>query len=55
MHLLNAYLTALFNLSATDIGILNSIMGFSTLSTQYLLGRLIDRIGYFKGLAFPTR
>lgn len=51
MPLLNAYLATLFNLSATDIGILNSIMGFSTLSTQYLLGRLIDRIGYFKGLA----
>jgi predicted MFS family arabinose efflux permease len=48
--LLNAYIGKEFGLSATEVGLLNSLMFTTTLLTQYLIGRWIDRVGYFRGL-----
>jgi len=52
MPLLNAYIGDAYGLSATEIGFLNSIMFLATLSTQYLTGKWIDKIGYLLGLTF---
>ncbi|RLG61767.1 hypothetical protein DRN84_03030, partial [Candidatus Geothermarchaeota archaeon] len=51
MPLLNAYIEDVYGLGATEIGFLNSIMSFSSLVTQYLSGKWVDKIGYLMGLA----
>jgi len=48
--LLNAYIGKEFGLSATEVGFLNSLMFTVLLLTQYLMGRWIDKVGYFRGL-----
>ena len=48
--LLNAYIGKEFGLSATEVGFLNSLMFTILLLTQYLMGRWIDKVGYFTGL-----
>ncbi len=48
--LLNAYIGKEFGLSATEVGILNSLMYTVILFTEYLMGRWIDKTGYFRGL-----
>ena len=50
MPLLNAFMGDAYGMSATEIGFLNSIMFFVTLTTQYVIGRWIDKIGYSLGL-----
>ncbi len=48
--LLNAFMSQAYGLSTVEVGFLNSIMGFTTLVTQYITGKWIDKIGYIKGL-----
>jgi len=48
--LLNAYIGKGFGLTATQVGLLNSLMFSVNMFTQYLFGRWIDRVGYMKGL-----
>ena len=48
--LLNAYIGKEFGLSATEVGFLNSLMFTVLLLTQYLMGKWIDKVGYFRGL-----
>ena len=50
LPLLNAFIGDAYGLSATEVGFLNSIMYSTTLATQYLTGKWIDRIGYLRGL-----
>jgi len=50
MPILNAYIMAIYGFSAAEVGILNSLTGISTLLTQYLAGKLIDKVGYILGL-----
>jgi len=50
MSLLNAYLMDVYEISATGVGLMNSLLGISSMLTQYLAGRLIDKIGYIRGL-----
>ena len=48
--LLNAYLKDVFDMSGGEVGGYNTIANITMSISQYRLGKLIDRIGYVKGL-----
>jgi len=48
--LVNAYLGSFYRLTATQVGILNSTIFLATATTQYAIGKWIDKIGCIKGL-----
>lgn len=48
--MLNAYIGDIYGLSATTVGILNSVMYGVMMTSQYIIGRWIDRVGFLKGL-----
>ena len=50
--ILNAYIGTMYGLSATMVGILNSVMYGTRMFSQYFIGKWVDKFGYIKGLLY---